>query len=150
MVWWCGWWLSRFTNDVLIKSKKKIFWDRGVTRYGSKNQPCSPKNRYFLIFWPYHVILHTLKPRNNQPVGIQLVKKKSPAMVLFNMSRVLAFVTIFLEMSRSYLLLSDRWKSVISGPSTSKKIVHFEPFGPCTFDFWKHSRSLFRTVHLNS
>ena len=78
MVWWFGWWLSRFTSDVLlnkIKLEKKIFLDRGATRYGSKNQPCSPKNRYFLIFWPYHVILHTLKPRNNQPEDIQVVKK---------------------------------------------------------------------------
>ena len=84
MVWWFGWWLSRLTSDVLLyKIEKKNFLDRGPTRYGLINRAYYPKNRYFLIFWLYHVILHILKPRKKHPEGTQLVKKKLPAMVLF-------------------------------------------------------------------
>ena len=83
MVWWFGWGLSRLTSDVLLyKIEKKIFLDRGPTRYGLINRAYYPKNRYFLIFWLYHVILHILKPRKKHPEGTQLAKKKLPAMVL--------------------------------------------------------------------
>ena len=67
------------TSDVLLyKIEKKIFLDRGPTRYGLINRAYYPKNRYFLIFWLYHVILHILKPRKKHPEGTQLVKKNYP------------------------------------------------------------------------